>query len=323
VPSQEQPEQVNDHWILEFLRHLAADKGASIYTQRNYRQALFQFFLWFKRERKAAPDWAVLRRDDFRDFLRYLGRGNLSRAAIQLRFSALRSFYKHLIRSGLLAVSPIKNLVLPKQEQRLPKFLTEQQINDLLAAPLNEMKRMADGKGGLQASAYYRDAAMLELMYSCGLRISELCALRAEDIDWTGQALRARGKGKRERLAPLGEPAMDAIKEYWRRREYSPRGEMPVFLARPHKIAPLTPRTVQLRLKKYLLAARLDPAMTPHKLRHSFATHLLDRGADLRSVQELLGHAHLATTQVYTHVTTERLKREYDKAHPRATGRDS
>jgi integrase/recombinase XerC len=129
---------------------------------------------------------------------------------------------------------------------------------------------------------------------------------------------RVRGKGKKERLVPIGAPALEAIRAYWKHRHYEPAGAMPVFLARPRQVSALTPRTVQLRLKKYLRAAGLDPKITPHKLRHSFATHLLDAGADLRSVQELLGHAHLVTTQVYTHLTTERLKRAYDKAHPRA-----
>jgi integrase/recombinase XerC len=158
----------------------------------------------------------------------------------------------------------------------------------------------------------------LEVIYSCGLRVSELCQLRAEDIDWPQQLVRVRGKGKKERLTPVGRPALDGIEAYWKHAGYAPGPEMPVFFANAKRVGPLSPRTVQLRLKKYLRAAGLDPSLTPHKLRHSFATHLLDAGADLRSVQELLGHAHLVTTQVYTHVTTERLKRAYNKAHPRA-----
>jgi len=129
---------------------------------------------------------------------------------------------------------------------------------------------------------------------------------------------RVRGKGKKERLVPIGRPALEGIRVYWNHAKYSPRPDMPVFTGRGKKISPLSPRTVQVRLKQYLRAAGLDPRLTPHKLRHSFATHLLDAGADLRSVQELLGHAHLVTTQIYTHITTERLKRTYDKAHPRA-----
>jgi integrase/recombinase XerC len=230
----------------------------------------------------------------------------------------LRSFYKFLIRNGAAAVSPIRKLSLPAREKRLPRFLTVQQLDDLLRAPGQEWKRAAAANEKAEAAMYFRDAAILEVIYSCGLRVSELCRLRADDVGWPGQLVRVRGKGKKERLVPIGAPALEAIRAYWKHRDYAAAGALPVFLARPRKVSPLTPRTVQLRLKIYLRAAGLDPKITPHHLRHSFATHLLDAGADLRSVQELLGHAHLVTTQVYTHLTTERLKRAYDKAHPRA-----
>ncbi len=312
-----QPEEIADNRILEFLRHLATDKGASVYTQRNYRHALLEFFAWWKSARGTVPDWASLRRDDFRDFLRFLGRTQLSRAAIQLRFSALRSFYKFLIRNGLVSASPIKGLSLPRPEKRLPLFLTVKQLQELLEAPGKELHTVARD-AGLDASIYFRDAAILEVIYSCGLRVSELCQLRAADINWDEQVVRVRGKGKKERMVPIGAPALEAIRAYWKHREGTVAGDQAVFSARRGKATPLTPRTVQSRLKKYLRLAGLDPNMTPHKLRHSFATHLLDAGADLRSVQELLGHAHLVTTQVYTHITTERLKRAYDEAHPRA-----
>jgi integrase/recombinase XerC len=315
--TEENAEPKSDSWILDFLRHLATDKDASIYTQRNYRQALLQFFAWSTKQRGTVPDWPALQRDDFRDFLRFLGRSQLSRAAIQLRFSALRSFYKFLIRNGAAAVSPIKNLSPPQAPKRLPLFLTVKQLQDLLEAPAVELRRAAE-KGEVEASLYFRDAAILEVIYSCGLRVSELCRLCAADIDWPEQVVRVRGKGKKERLVPIGAPALEAIRVYWKHRTDPPKGARSVFSAHPNKSTPLTPRTVQMRLKKYLGSAGLDPHMTPHKLRHSFATHLLDAGADLRSVQELLGHAHLVTTQVYTHITTERLKRAYDQAHPRA-----
>jgi integrase/recombinase XerC len=310
-------EQSIDTAIGNFLRHLATDKGASIYTQRNYRQALTQFFVWFKTERKTEPNWTDLKRDDFREFVRFLGRNNLSRAAIQLRFSALRSFYKFLIRNGEVVASPIKNVSLPKPEKRLPKFLTIQQLGALLTAPAQELKRDSEN-AEVDANPYLRDAAILETIYSCGLRISELCGLRGADLDWSEQLVRVRGKGKKERIVPIGAPALEAIRTYWKNRNYTAIDDMPVFLAHPKAISPLNPRTVQLRLKKYLAAAGLDPTLTPHKLRHSYATHLLDAGADLRSVQELLGHAHLVTTQVYTHLSMDRLKKAYDKAHPRA-----
>ena len=160
--------------------------------------------------------------------------------------------------------------------------------------------------------------AVLETIYSCGLRVSELCGLRADDIDWSEQIVRVRGKGKKERLVPIGEPALMAIQNYWNTLNSRRAGASPVFFAETKKPAPLRACSIARRLKQFLAIAGLDPGLTPHKLRHSYATHLLDAGADLRSVQELLGHAHLVTTQVYTHVTTERLKKAYDAAHPRA-----
>jgi integrase/recombinase XerC len=261
-----------------------------------------------------------LGRDDFRHYLRYLGRtGEVGRAAIQLRFSALRSFYKFLVRRGKLVSLPIKNISLPKQERRLPRFLTLQQMNDLLAAPLKELAAQRTGSSGRVGEAsFLRDVAILETIYSCGLRVSELCNLLAQDINQSEQMVRVRGKGKKERLVPIGAKALEAIEEYWRSLPHAPSAGMPVFLANPQKARPMYPRLLQLRLKHYLAACGLDPKLTPHKLRHSYATHLLDAGADLRSVQELLGHAHLVTTQVYTHVTTDRLKKAYDASHPRA-----
>jgi integrase/recombinase XerC len=320
-----------DKWIQKFLVHLATDRGASAYTQRNYRQALTEFVRWHQEERSAFADksvsarqavaWEKLQRDDFRNYLRFLGRHNLGRAAIQLRFSALRTFYKFLIRHGAVETSPIKNLSLPKLEKLLPKFLTIQQMKDLLAAPakLLETRKQKKGAGRpISAAACLRDLAVLETIYSCGLRVSELCGLRVDDIDWSEQLVRVRGKGKKERLVPVGEPALKAIQNYWSALKQPPAGLSPVFFAETKKRAPLNPLQLSRRLKQYLVIAGLDPGLTPHKLRHSYATHLLDAGADLRSVQELLGHAHLITTQIYTHVTTERLKKAYDAAHPRA-----
>jgi integrase/recombinase XerC len=310
----------SDKWIQKFLAHLATDRGASIYTQRNYRDALTEFSGWHDAERKQVPVWDSLKRDDFRSYLRFLGRNNLGRAAIRLRFSALRSFYKFLIRHGAVSVSPIKNIALPKLEQRLPKYLTAKQIADLLVAPMRPLtEKKAKGRGRpVSAAICFRDVAVLETIYSCGLRVSELCGLRAEDIDWNEQLVRVRGKGKKERLVPIGEPALKAIREYWNVGQRQPSGMAPVFLSEKIKPTPIAPHVLQVRLKKHLATAGLDPSLTPHKLRHSYATHLLDAGADLRSVQELLGHAHLVTTQVYTHLTTERLKKAYDAAHPRA-----
>jgi integrase/recombinase XerC len=305
-----------DKKVEQFLSHLAT---ASVYTQRNYKYALTNFQNWHVQQHKHAPAWEKLQRDDFRAYLRFLGRQNLGRAAIQLRFSALRAFYKFLIRHGEVAASPIKNLSLPKLEKRLPKFLTVQQMKDLLDAPL-KLLPPPNAKGKRAANsilACHRDRAILETIYASGLRISELCGLQAGDLDWRELWVRVRGKGKKERLVPIGEPALKAIEAYWQQLPARPAESAPVFWT-GSQAAPLSPRVLQLRLKKYLAWAGLDPNLTPHKLRHSYATHLLDAGADLRSVQELLGHAHLVTTQVYTHLTTERLKKAYDAAHPRA-----
>ena len=188
----------------------------------------------------------------------------------------------------------------------------------LLEAPLRELDAAREEDEEVDSVPYLRDAAILEVIYSCGLRVSELCGLRVLDLDRAERLIRVRGKGKKERQLPIGKPAIAAIAHYWAALEHPPTGEMPVFLANPNDLRPVYPRLVQLNLKHYLEAAGLDPALTPHKLRHSYATHLLNAGADLRSVQELLGHENLVSTQVYTHLTTGRLKKAYDAAHPRA-----
>ncbi|HIG31582.1 MAG TPA: tyrosine recombinase XerC [Verrucomicrobiales bacterium] len=310
-----------DKWVAEFLDHLQIEIGASPYTLRNYQAALEQYHSWFKEQNAFSPDWPLLQKDDFRVFLRHLGRKKLSRAAIQLRFSAFRSFFRFLVRKSDCESSPIRNIALPKTEKHLPRFLTIDQMNDLLAAPAKEFKsRMENRKSRppIDPNPYIRDTAVLETIYSSGLRISEICGLKGEDIDWNELVLRVRGKGNKERLIPIGSTALTAIQRYWNGLAHPPSGHDPVFLAKEKNGTGIYPRLIQTRLKRYLAACGLDPGLTPHKLRHSFATHLLDAGADLRSVQELLGHAHLITTQIYTHVSTDRLKQAYQKAHPRA-----
>ena len=221
-----------------------------------------------------------------------------------------------------MATTPIKNIQLPKLERRLPRFLTAEQMNGLLNAPLlefAEQSKVAKEKGEeIDRTIYFRDAAILETIYSCGLRVSELCGLRMEDLDSSERLIRVRGKGKKERITPIGDHALQAINYYWKGLGSIPERAQPVFWTSRNQARPVAARVVQARLKRYLARAGLDPELTPHKLRHSYATHLLDGGADLRSVQELLGHAHLVTTQVYTHVSIERLKKAYDSAHPRA-----
>lgn len=325
MPTTAKPALSADAWVDRFLEHLTTERGVSPYTVRNYAHTLGEFQDWHEKDRGEPPAWAALGRDDFRAYLRHLGRSKLSRAAIQLRFSALRTFYKFLVRRAVVEATPIKSLLLPKLEKRLPRFLTIAQMEALLAAPLQSAAPAKSGKKAAkprgrpaEATAPARDVAILETIYSCGLRISELCGLRVADLDLREQRVRVRGKGRKERLVPIGEAAVDAIRLYWNQLPKPPASADPVFLASAQSRRPMPPRTLQARLKRHLAAAGLDPELTPHKLRHSYATHLLDAGADLRSVQELLGHAHLVTTQAYTHVTTERLKKAYDQAHPRA-----
>ena len=311
----------DDTFVLSFLDYLHTEAGSSVYTQRNYRQALTEFSQWYFGERNNAPDWLHLKKLDFRGYLRFLGRSNLSRSAVQLRFSALRSFYKHLMRRGKIDASPVKEITLPKKEKRLPQFLTLDQAAALMEAPIVELttaRKHAEKDDEIDPTPYLRDAAILEAIYSCGLRISEACGLRVLDLDREERLLRVHGKGKKERQVPIGAPAVTAIERYWAALEHPPTDEMPVFLANPDELRPVYPRLVQLNFKHYLDAAKLDPTLTPHKLRHSYATHMHNAGADLRSVQELLGHENLVTTQVYTHLTTGRLKQAYDAAHPRA-----
>jgi integrase/recombinase XerC len=304
-----------DPWLSLFFQHLTI---ASPYTLRNYRRALLEFKHWYQKDRKEDPAWNKLQRYDFRAYLHHLGKRNIGRASTKLQFSALRSFYKFLIRQRLVESSPIKSVTVQKLPQRLVQFLTPKQMEALLIAPFDLLPRDDKRKASQTAKVLcWRDVAVLETIYSCGLRISELCGLQAGDIDRSEKLVRVKGKGKKEREVPIGEVALKAIADYWRLLPKQPEGDCPVFLARAKGIRAVSPRSLQLRLKRYLKIAGLEPTLTPHKLRHSYATHLLEAGADLRSVQELLGHEHLATTQIYTHVTVDRLKKAYHQAHPR------
>ena len=289
----ETPEQT-DQLVEGFIAYLANEKGASEYTIRNYRHALTEFGSWYQEQYGDPANWPKLERDNFRAHLRYLSRRDLKRAAI-------------------------RNISVPKLEKRLPKFVTAEQMRALLAAPVTDLQRAQENsKRRVDPTPFLRDAAILETIYSCGLRVSELCGLVADDLFWGEQIVRVRGKGRKERLVPIGEPALGAIEAYWKSLPLNPGGDMPIFYSKTKADKAVYPVLVQSRLKRYLMAAGLDPGLTPHKLRHSYATHLLDAGADLRSVQELLGHANLATTQVYTHLTTDRLKKAYNESHPRA-----
>ena len=302
-----------------FLRDLESVRNASAYTVRNYRQALVEFTRWHRETHGGHPAWEQLSRDDFRLYLRALGRRGLARSPIHLRFSALRGFYRFLLRDGRVARHPIRDLSLPRKERRLPQFVPADRIDGLLRAPLRDLETV-DGTQPEERTAVLalRDSALLEILYSSGLRVSEVCQLRVGDIDIAGRQLRVRGKGRKERIVPIGRPALEALGRYWKRLGHPGTPELPAFPGGRKAGVSIQPSEVQTRLKRHLRTAGLDPKLTPHKLRHSFATHLLDRGADLRSVQELLGHARLSSTEIYTHVSTERLKRAYQQAHPRA-----
>lgn len=308
-----------DAVVGSFLAHLETTRHASRYTLRNYRAALVEFSRWFGATYGKAAVWSDLTHTHFRCYLRFLSRQGLGTAAIRLRFSALRAFFRYLVGMGIVRANPAKDVILPKPKRGLPRFLTEEQVLALLRAPFIDPpgEDRSRRRGLIDVVLRHRDAAILETMYSSGLRVSELCALKAADINWTEQVVRVRGKGRKERLVPIGAPALESIRLYWSKLASPPSPDQPVFLSRNGR-SPLNPRDLQRRMKKYLALAGLDPRLTPHKLRHSFATHLLKAGADLRSVQELLGHAHLTTTQVYTHITGSHLKNVYERTHPRA-----
>lgn len=291
-----------DSLIAEFFRHLSVEQNASPRTLKAYRGALSAF-----RAHNSKP-WKQCSTDDFRDYLFAVMKRGQARSYVRLQFSALRAFYKFLTDRKKLRVDPLKQLQLPKLEKKLPLVLTRQQIDELLAAPLKVPKERAAPEW-----MPLRDAATMELFYSSGLRLSELAALDVDDVDLYTESVRVFGKGRKERVCPIGAPALEAIQKY-RSAANVHRGAL--FLNKLRKR--ISSHSIWLILKRYLRHTSIPISISPHKLRHSFATHMLDRGADLRSVQALLGHASLSTTQIYTHVTVERLKKAYAEAHPRA-----
>ena len=286
----------------EFLRHLAIEKNASPRTLKAYRDALAEF-----RSENATP-WKKCTANDFRDHLFTIMKRGQARSYVRLQFSALRTFYRFLVDRKNLRRDPVRELQLPKIDKKLPLVLTRQQIEELLAAPAQVAKNRA-----APAWMPLRDIAIMELFYSSGLRLSELAALDVSHFDPYTESVRVFGKGRRERICPVGLPALEAISRY---RAAANVHSGPLFINKMRKR--MSTRSIWLVLKRYLRHTSIPISISPHKLRHSFATHLLDRGADLRSVQALLGHASLSTTQIYTHVTTERLKKAYADAHPRA-----
>ena len=282
--------------IEKFLRYLEIEKNASSHTILNYRLDLENFRDFLKEAQVGDVDYLFVRK-----YLAQLKERNLSARTVGRKLSSLRSFFRFLIKEGYIKVNPVDAITSPKQEKTLPKFLTEEDVVRLIEAPDRQTLK------GL------RDHAILETLYSTGMRISELVSLTEEAVDFIGATVRVLGKGKKERVVPIGERALRAIRNYLAKRKGVSRF---IFLNKNKK--PLSARGFRKEMDKYIRLISLKEHISPHTLRHSFATHLLNRGADLRSVQELLGHANLSTTQIYTHLTTEKLKSVYEKAHPRA-----
>jgi integrase/recombinase XerC len=315
-----------DPWVEQFVRHLTAERHASEHTVAGYLQDLAQFVaqVWPGPSARPPYDWRSPDRFAARGFLVSFQKNGCAPATTRRKLSSLRAFYRFLEREDAIERNPFGGLRGPRLSHRLPQILSSAQIQSLLEAPSRALAESREKTGGgadpKAAYAALRDTAIFEFLYSTGARISEAAGLVRSRVDLIAGVVRVRGKGKKERLCALGRPSAQALEQAFEAGEVlwpeSARSSAPAFLNLQG--GPLTPRSIERIMKKWLIAAGLPAGITPHQLRHSFATHLLDAGADLRSVQELLGHASLTTTQIYTHVTVERLKEVYRKAHPRA-----
>lgn len=292
-----------------FNTYLVVEKNASQLTIKAYTETLALFDDFLSRDQGAEPGQADLTKADIyllRQFVSGLQQGGLSKKSSARHLAALRSFYRYLCREEIVQVNLAKNIITPKQEKHLPQFLYTNEMNLLLDAP---------DCGKLSGA---RDKAILELFYGGGLRVSELSEANIGAVDHLVGYIRVLGKGRKERLVPLGKPALDAIARYvnMRSAQYSIAKTEPLFLNKNG--ARLGDRGIRNIIDKYVEEIALERKISPHTLRHTFATHLLENGADLRSVQEFLGHSNLSTTQIYTHITKTRLKNVYTKTHPRA-----
>ncbi|HUY35025.1 MAG TPA: tyrosine recombinase XerC [Pirellulales bacterium] len=294
--------------IARFLQYLRVERNASALTIKSYREDLDALTAHLTERHGSAPEPGGLTTLDLRGYLSGLHEQGYAKTTIARRLASLRSFFRFGQREGWTETNPAKPLRNPRKSRSLPHFLSSVELGTLLEAPVG------DKPMGL------RDRAILETLYSAGLRVSELVGLNDGDLDFAAGIVRVRGKGKRERLSPVGSFAAKALARWLKVRVINPREsqgpEAPVFVNKSGRR--LTTRSVGRLLEKYLAATGLDRRTTPHTLRHSFATHLLDGGADIRSVQELLGHKSLVTTQIYTHLSTANLRAAYEKAHPRA-----
>ncbi len=314
----------NDPGLAHFLQYLRAEKNASEFTQSSYLSDLSQFILlqWGV-EARPPFRWSEVDRFAARRFLVSLQKAGREATTTRRKLSALRSFFRFLMREEYVKGNPFAGVTMPRRARTLPEVMSIDEVARLLAAPDAAVPEQG-ASGAWTEFVRSRDTAILEMFYSTGMRLRELTGLRDEQVDLLSGTVVVRGKGRKERLCPLGNPAIKALRRYLEHRDVALMGwgkggrAKSVFL---NKFGgPLTPRSVERLMKKYLIAANLNSDRSPHALRHSFATHLLDAGADLRSVQELLGHASLSTTQIYTHVSIERLKEVYEKSHPRSHG---
>ncbi len=294
-----------DNQLNQYVNHLSAEKNASQYTLRNYRREIEEFLEFLKG--RGVTTWDKVDKDLIRDYMAWLNAEDYAKASVARRLSELRSFARFLMRERQLDHNPFDSVSAPKVPKRIPRFLSPDEIKNLLAAP-----DIADAQG-------LRDRAILELLYAAGMRVSELANLNLGDIDSARAQIKVLGKGNKERMVLIGRPAMRAVMTYIREARPKLIGKKTsnaIFLNRFG--TRLTVRSVQMTLGKYAMKAGIRGEVTPHVLRHTFATHLLDGGADLRSVQELLGHESLSTTQIYTHVTQTKAKEVYMAAHPGA-----
>ncbi len=294
-----------------FLRFLSVERNASLLTVKSYGEDLAALADYLTQSYGRAPAAGEITSLDLRGYVAAMHDAGYAKTTVARRTASLRTFFKFCLRENLCTGNPAKPLRTPRKDRKLPHFLSTEEIGKLLDAP-----------PATQAMGQ-RDRAILETMYSAGLRVSEVVGINDGDLALAEEIVRIRGKGRRERLAPLGSFAIGALERWMRERRLSPKvaagHQAPVFTNRFGRR--LTTRSVGRMLEKYLKLTGLDLRTTPHTLRHSFATHLLDRGADIRSVQELLGHKSLVTTQIYTHVSTAGLRAAYERAHPRAKRR--
>lgn len=302
----EKPEETGIGAIEDFLSHLAGERRMSVATVRNYGHAAREFLAWLGE----GSSWKEVDVRTARSYAVELQRG-LSRRTLHNRIAGVRAFYRYLRERRRVKSNPFSSLSLPKLEKSLPRFLTEEQMQRFLSGPMQLGER-----GEADLFEVWRDRAVLELFYGAGLRISELVGARRMDYSGGEGTLRVMGKGGKERVVPVGKIASHCLEQYFHL--CKSKGLKSDFLLIQRNGKPIGPRWIQLRMKKYLAVADLPMDFSPHKLRHSFATHILDGGADLRTVQELLGHASLSTTQIYTHTSIGRLREVYQQAHPRA-----